>query len=108
MNSESEDPRTNSRLWVCTVPGTNPGQQEPGKISEGKFVTWTRLHIEREGAVGALVLFPVAGVAPGQRAERHHSRHEAEIGVCFVGRNKLVHLVGLGEVVPRGGDGWSD
>ena len=29
------------------------------------------------------------------------SRHEAEIGVRFAGRSKLIHLIGAGEVVPR-------
>ena len=33
------------------------------------------------------------------RWERHHTRHEAEIGVRFAGPDKLMHMVGLGEVV---------
>ena len=48
---------------------------------------------------------PVARVGAGQRAERHQPRHKAEIGVRFAGRNKLVHLIGLGEVVLRLGRG---
>ena len=51
------------------------------------------------GLVGndALVLFPVAGVAPGQRAQRHRSRHEAQGGIRFAGADKLVHLIEAGE-----------
>ena len=41
------------------------------------------------------------GVGTGQAAQHHQPRHEAQIGVRFAGRNKLVHLVGLGEVVER-------
>ena len=45
-----------------------------------------------------LVLVAVVGVGAGQAAQHHHPRHEAEIGVRFTGVNKLVHLIGLGEV----------
>ena len=41
------------------------------------------------------------GLIRGRRAQRHQPRHEAEIGVRFAGRNKLVHLVEAGEVVQR-------
>ena len=37
---------------------------------------------------------PVAGIGAGQAAQHHHPRHEAEIGVRFAGRDKLVHLIG--------------
>ncbi len=57
---------------------------------------------ELVGTVDALVLVAVAGVSAGQGAQRHRPRHEAEIGVRFAGPDKLVHLVGLGEVVARG------
>ena len=50
-------------------------------------------------AVLSLVKKAVAGVGAGQGAQRHQPRHEAEIGVRFAGRNKLVHLVEAGEVV---------
>ena len=56
----------------------------------------TRL-VERVRTVDAPVLFPVAGVAARQRAQRHQPRHEAQIWVRFAGPNKLVHLVSLGE-----------
>ena len=56
----------------------------------------------------ALVLKAVAGVGAGQAAQRHQPRHEAESGVRFAGRDKLVHLVGLGEVVERLGRGVAD
>ena len=42
------------------------------------------------------------------RWERHHTRHEAEIGVRFAGCDKLVHLIGLGEVVQRLGRGFAE
>lgn len=35
-----------------------------------------------------------------ERAARQQARQEAEIGVRFPGRNKLVHLIGLGKVEP--------
>ena len=50
----------------------------------------------------------VAGVGAGQAAQRHQPRHETEIGGRFAGRDKLVHLVGLGEVVERLGRGVAD
>ena len=56
-------------------------------------------HVERIGAVDALVLFPVAGVGAGQAAQHHQPRHEAWIGVRFAGDDKLVYLIGAGEVV---------
>ena len=40
------------------------------------------------------------GLVAGQAAQRHQPHHEAKIGVRFAGRDKLVHLIGLGEVVP--------
>ena len=60
-------------------------------------------HVERIGAVDALVLFPVAGVGAGQAAQHHQPRHEAWIGVRFAGADKLVYLIGHGERVPRRG-----
>ena len=62
-------------------------------------------HVERRGSVDPLVLFAVAGVGAGQRAERHRPPHEAPVGVRFAGADKLVHLIGKGEVVPRLGRG---
>ena len=56
-------------------------------------------------APDTLVFFVVAGVGAGQAAQCHHPRHEAEIGVRFAGRDELVYLVGLGEVVQRLGRG---
>ena len=53
------------------------------------------------GPLARLYWCRVPGVGAGQRAERQHSRHEAQIGVRFAGRDKLVHLIGLGEVVQR-------
>ena len=79
-----------------------------GKIAKGQFVAWTRLHVERVGAIDALVLFTVAGIGAGQRAQRQQPRHEAQIGVRFAGRDKLVHLIGLGEVVARLGRSFAD
>ena len=65
-------------------------------------------HVERIGAVDALVLFPVAGVGAGQAAQHHQPRHEAWIGVRFAGLDKLVYLIGHGERVPRLGRGFAD
>ena len=58
-------------------------------------------HDELVRAVDALVLEAVAGVGAGQGAQRHRPRHEAESRVRFAGPDKLVYLVGLGEVVQR-------
>ena len=44
------------------------------------------------------------GSVPGQAAQRHQPRHETEIGVRFAGPDKLVHLIGLGEVVQAWGE----
>ena len=53
------------------------------------------------GPLARLYWCRLPGLVRGKRAERHHSRHEAQIGVRFAGRDKLVHLIGLGEVVAR-------
>ena len=37
---------------------------------------------------------------------RHQPRHESEIGVRFAGRDKLVHLIGAGEVALCRGRGY--
>ena len=42
--------------------------------------------------------FLVAGVSAGQRAQRHHPRHESHFGVRFTGPDKLVQLIEVGEV----------
>ena len=42
---------------------------------------------------------------PGQAAQRQQPRHEAQIGVRFTGPDKLVHLIGLSEVMPSLGRG---
>ena len=42
------------------------------------------------------------------RAQYQQPRHEASIRVRFAGGNKLMHLVGLGEVVKRLGRGIAD
>ena len=47
----------------------------------------------------SLVLVLVAGISTGQAAQRHQPRHETEIGICFASPDKLVHLIGAGEVV---------
>ena len=73
-------------------------ERKPGV---GQFLVRPRDHHEFVGAVDAPVLNPVAGVGAGQGAERHHPCHEAPIRVRFAGPDKLVHLIGLGEVVPR-------
>ena len=51
---------------------------------------------------------PVAGVASRQGAQRHHPRHETQIGVRFASPDQLVHLIEAGEVVPRLGRGFAD
>ena len=109
MKSASEEPRISSRLWVRTASVRNPSQQQAGNVTEGEFVDrLPALTTEFVRAVDALVLDPVAGVGAGQATQRHQPRHEAHVGVRFAGRNKLVHLVGLGEVVPRLGRGGVD
>ena len=106
MNSESERPRTSSRLLVFTASVHTQASSRRGRLPKGSYDCRHRpIMYERVGAVGALVLEAVAGVGAGQGAQHQHPRHEAEIGVRFAGRNKQVHLIGLGEVVPRLGRG---
>ena len=82
---------------------------DPRKVSGWRMPQLDRGKIMRgERAVDALVLEPVSGVAAGQGAERHRSRHEAPVGVRFAGVDKQVHLIGLGERVPRLGRGVAD
>ena len=88
--------------------GAEPRQEQARQIAERELVVPTGNHDELVRAVNALVLVAVAGVAPGQRAQRHRAAHETEIGVRFAGRDKLVHLVGLGEVVACLGRGVAD
>ena len=103
--------RTTQNQLAASSPndfGTHPGQQQTRQVAVGELVATDRVHVERVRAVDALVLFAVAGIGAGQGAQRHHSRHEPKIGVRFAGRNKLVHLVGLGEVVPSLGRDFAE
>ena len=87
-------------LDVCTRTGTDPGQDQPREIAEGKFVVSTGNHDELLGAVDALVPMPVTGVGAGERAQHLQPRHETQAGVRFSGRDKRVHLIDEGEVMP--------
>ena len=97
MKSDSESPRTNTRLWVRTGFGRDPRHQQARKVTEGQLVVSGRCHDERVGAVDALVLKPVSGVGARQAAQRHHPRHEPAIWGRFAGPDKSVYLVGQGE-----------
>ena len=44
----------------------------------------------------------------GRLHKGHHPRLKTEIGVRFAGRDMLVHLIGLGEVVQRLGRGFAE
>ncbi len=48
------------------------------------------------------------GRGAGQRAQRQQPRRETELGVRFAGPDKLIHLIGLGEVVPHLGRGVAE
>ena len=69
-----------------------------GTVGELVFTRPTQDQLVR--AVDALVLMTVAGVASRQGTQRHRSRHEAEIGGRFAGRDKPVYLIGKGEDPP--------
>ena len=70
-------------------------------VAEAAVYGYTFLLATPVGTIDAPVLEAVAGVVPGQRAQRHQPRHKTEIGVRFAGRDKLVHLIGHGEAAPR-------
>ena len=109
MNSESEFPRTSTRLWVRTASVHTQASNRRGRLPKGSLLSGSRRIIPSVyGPLTRLVLKPVAGVGAGQGAQRHHPRHEAQIGVRFAGLDKLVHLIGLGEVVQRLGRGFAD
>ena len=42
-----------------------------------------------------------AGVGAGKAAQRHQSRHKAQVGGCFADPHKLIDLLQLGVVVAR-------
>ena len=42
-----------------------------------------------------------AGVGAGKGAQRHQSRHKAQVGGCFADPHKLIDLLKLGVVVAR-------
>ena len=108
MNSESDFPRTSTRLRVPHRFGRDPGQQQARQVAVGELVAAARDHVEREWPVDALVLFAVAGVASRQGAERQHPRHEAEVGVRFAGPDQQVYLIGNGEAPLCRGRGVAD
>ncbi len=58
------------------------------RLAKGELITEARDHSQREGAVDALVLEAVAGVAAGQGAERHRSRHKAPVGASWAFRHR--------------------
>ena len=60
---------------------------------------YSRSGISGTGTTGRVVKIRLPGSI--SRATALNSPHETEVGVRFTGPDKLVHLVGLGEVVPR-------
>ena len=68
MNSESEGPRINTRLWVRTASVHTQASRQAGYVSEWQAVISSSDHDELVRAVDALVLMPVAGVGAGQAA----------------------------------------
>ena len=70
MNSDSEEPKINSRELSAYRLGRHPGQQQAGNIPEGELVATARNHVELVRPVDAFVLKLVAGVAARQAAQR--------------------------------------
>ena len=99
MNSESEDPKTSSRLWVRTASVHTQANNRRGRLPNGSLCLPVAVMIQRVGAVDALELKPVAGVAAGQGTQRQQSCHKAHVGVGFAGLYEPVHLIEAGEVV---------
>ena len=108
MNSVNEFPNTNHGRLRFDRFGRDPRHQQAGQAAKGQFVSAARDYVKRVGSVGPFVLKPGAGVAAGQTAQGHHPRLKTEIGVRFAGRDKLVHLIGLGEVVARLGRSFAE
>ena len=79
---------------------TIPCRISRGRLPKGSVLPPVAVMVERVGAVAQLVLNPVSGVGAGQGTQSHHPRQEPRIGVRFTGRDKLVHLIGKGEVAP--------
>ena len=61
-------------------------------VAEGKFVVEARGERKREGAVGADVLFTVAGVSAGQGTERQEPR---EVGNILISLGRVDQAVDL-------------
>ena len=80
--------------------GANPGQQQAREAAIGELVPSRSAQGQSEGTIYSLVLVLVSGVGAGQAAQCQQPRHESQIGVRFAGPDKLIHLIGLGEVVP--------
>ena len=56
---------------------------QTGEITEGELIVSTGDHDEGIRAVAPDILCLVAGIGPGQRAQRHQPRHETHVGVRF-------------------------
>ena len=85
MKSESDFPRTNTRLPVRTASEHTQARIKRGRLPKGQLGVRARNHHQLERAVDSLVLMAVAGVGARQRAQHQEPRHEAEIGVRFAG-----------------------
>ena len=96
MKSDRVFPRVRSWLWVRDRFGTHPGQEQPRDVAEGEFVVEARGERQREGAVGADVLFAVAGVGAGQGTER---QEPSEVGNILIGLGRVDQAVDLIEPV---------
>ena len=85
-------------------------------IREGDFVAEVDVHlVDEEGGRSPYLSLEDAGkldavrdalragdiTRGAQLATRHRAAHETEIGGRLAGRDKLVHLIGLGEAPPR-------
>ena len=88
--------------------GTEPREDQARQVAEGELMESCRTHHQGVRAVATDIPMLVAGVGARQGAERHHSRHEPQIGVRFAGRDKLVYLIGNGEASPRRWWGFAD
>ena len=62
MDSISDFPRTNSRLWVRTASMHTQASNRRGRLPKGSFVIPGDRRDELVGATDALVLAPVAGL----------------------------------------------
>ena len=108
MNSASERPRTSSRLWVRTTSVEAQASKSRGELPKGNLLLPPAVMTKVYGPFCRICRIRLPGLVRGNEHNIIIRAMKTYLGFRFAGRDKLVHLIGLGEVVARLGRSVAD